>query len=288
MGLILEGDAVAAVPSLALQGSMAVGLLLLGMAQFPIARAMQSSLLGRTPLVPRAFEPIDFLAAVPAFVLAQIAAMLGYCYWVTGTFTPSPEFVESLEALPALGMTAFAQAVPALGIVAVALVRPGGAAQLGIRKVTPGWRAPYALLRYVVALPSLVGLILLSLFLFQSLGMDAPQQDAAVLVKEGLQQNPVAIVLLVAVVVPLLEEILFRGFLLELLVGWIGRRGGVLVSSLAFAALHGAEAFLPIFGLALVLAEVKLRTRSLAAAWLIHAVHNGGTTFLLLAGAELT
>ncbi len=41
------------------------------------------------------------------------------------------------------------------------------------------------------------------------------------------------------------------------------------------AALHGPSAFLPIFGLSLVLGAVMLRTQRLVAAWGIHALHNG-------------
>ena len=162
------------------------------------------------------------------------------------------------------------------------------AAELGVARLTQGWRGPYAVLRYVLALPSLFGLIALSTVIFELMGLEPPEQDTALLVKEGIAAHPVAITLLVALVIPLLEEILFRGFLLELLVGWIGRWGGVLISSLFFAALHGAEAFLPIFGLALVLAGVKLRTRSLAAVWVIHALHNGAMTVMLQAGVQPT
>ncbi|MEM9380524.1 MAG: type II CAAX endopeptidase family protein [Planctomycetota bacterium] len=268
--------------------SVAVGLLLLGLAQIPVARALEVRLLGDAPSVPRAFRPFDLALAVVAFFVAQVVVTLGYGYWATGELTPTEEFFESLEALPLLVITALGQAIPALGIVLVALTRTGGTAELGLVRVARGFRVPYALLRYVLAIPSLFGLILLTTVVFQIAGLEPPEQDTAVLVREGIERNPVAIPLLVAVVIPLLEEILFRGFLLELLVGRIGRWGGVLVSSALFAALHGAEAFLPIFGLALVLAAVKLRTRSLAAAWAVHALHNGAMTFLLHAGVDPT
>ena len=84
--------------------------------------------------------------------------------------------------------------------------------------------------------------------------------------------------------VPLVEEILFRGFLLEFVRERAGDLAGIVVSSAVFAVLHGTAAALPIFGLACLLASIKLRTRSLYAAWLIHAAHNGLQTFLLSAG----
>ncbi|MEM6569356.1 MAG: type II CAAX endopeptidase family protein [Planctomycetota bacterium] len=288
MAAILGDEAIDVAGSLPLVATIAALLLLVGAAQFPIGRAAQARLLGAVPPVPRTFRPVDLGVAVIVFVLAQMVATVGYCYWTTGEVEPTAEFLESLGALPLLVITAVGQAIPALGIVLVALTRAGGAAELGVARLTQGWRGPYAVLRYVLAIPSLFGLIALSTVIFELMGLDPPEQDTALLVKEGIAAHPVAITLLVALVIPLLEEILFRGFLLELLVGWIGRWGGVLISSLFFAALHGAEAFLPIFGLALVLAGVKLRTRSLAAVWVIHALHNGAMTVMLQAGVQPT
>ena len=86
---------------------------------------------------------------------------------------------------------------------------------------------------------------------------------------------------LAVLVMPLLEEILFRAFLQPLLVSALGVTGGVGATSVAFAALHGASAFLPIFTLSLVLGAVMLRTRRLSSAFCVHALHNGVTLLLL-------
>lgn len=89
------------------------------------------------------------------------------------------------------------------------------------------------------------------------------------------------------VVAPLLEELVFRGFLQPLLVQNLSDRGGVVVTSLLFALLHGRSVFLPVFVLSLVIGGVMLRTRRLAAAWLVHALNNACTllVFQLAQGA---
>ena len=87
--------------------------------------------------------------------------------------------------------------------------------------------------------------------------------------------------LLVILVLPFFEELIFRGFLQPLFVQNLGDRGGVFLASLVFAVLHGDSAFLPIFCLALLLGSLKLRTQSLASCFAVHALHNA-VVFLTL------
>ena len=86
------------------------------------------------------------------------------------------------------------------------------------------------------------------------------------------------------VVLPFFEELIFRGFLQPLLVQNLGDRGGVFLTSLVFALPHGDSAFLPIFGLALLLGSLKLRTQRLSAPFAVHALHNA-IVFALLGSA---
>jgi hypothetical protein len=86
---------------------------------------------------------------------------------------------------------------------------------------------------------------------------------------------------------PFVEELFFRGFLQPLLVQNFRDKGGVVLTAAIFGALHGASSFLPIFGLALVLGGVMLRTQRLMAAWAIHALHNGLQIGLILLFGDL-
>ena len=52
-------------------------------------------------------------------------------------------------------------------------------------------------------------------------------------------------------------------------------------ASLIVAMLHGVSAFLPIFGLALLLGSLKLRTQRLSAPFAVHALHNAIAFFML-------
>jgi membrane protease YdiL (CAAX protease family) len=72
---------------------------------------------------------------------------------------------------------------------------------------------------------------------------------------------------------PWLQELCLRGFLQPLLIQNFSERGGLLLSALIFASIHGASGFPVLLVLGLVLAEVKLRTHSTWAAWLTHAAY---------------
>ena len=89
------------------------------------------------------------------------------------------------------------------------------------------------------------------------------------------------------VVAPFMEELFFRGFLYAALARAQGTATSVLVTAVAFMAVHGAQlnfhwaALLPIFLVGLVLTVVRARTRSLAASVLVHISYNA-TLFLMV------
>ncbi len=87
-------------------------------------------------------------------------------------------------------------------------------------------------------------------------------------------------VLVCALVQPLFEEVVFRGFLQPLFVQNFGERGGIAVTSFVFAFLHPAQAMLPLFGLSCLLGAIQVRTQRLTAAWAVHAFHNALVLFV--------
>ncbi len=108
----------------------------------------------------------------------------------------------------------------------------------------------------------------------------------------------VAAVLTAVVIAPVTEELTFRGVLLKSL-GNMGRRGAMILSSLAFAAFHmlglPADHFLEaaavvvptIFLVGLVLAWVTQRTGRLGPAIFIHSGFNLLAALVLLVPSEL-
>ncbi len=255
---------------------MGVALLLLGLLQIPAGRFAAAKLLDRARQPSKSFLWRDLSGVIFAFLIGQIFVRQ-LVLW------RHPDFQDFSEigTVETLVLTAVGFMAPCAYILAAAASRPGGFAAVGVNAATPGYRLTFSTVRYLAGLPMFMGLAVLSGLFMTWLGEPDAKQEVAMMIRDGLLDAPWVILLFVVVVVPLLEEILFRGFLLEIVAGTFGRTAGVLVSSAAFAIAHGAAAALPIFGLAIILSLVKLQTRSLGACWFVHGLHNGGTTFLL-------
>jgi len=89
----------------------------------------------------------------------------------------------------------------------------------------------------------------------------------------------------VAVFAPLVEEIIFRGIMIERLGSKYGYKIAVLLSSFLFGVLHMDIIGAFIFGV--VLSVLYLRTRSLLLPFLIHAANNGFAVLLIYFGDTL-
>ncbi len=90
------------------------------------------------------------------------------------------------------------------------------------------------------------------------------------------------------IVAPVVEELVFRGFLLTRWARRFGVRSGVLFTALLFGLLHFALAPLGAFALGLVAAVLYLRTRSLVAPILAHATANSTIVFATILGGGVT
>lgn len=85
---------------------------------------------------------------------------------------------------------------------------------------------------------------------------------------------------------PLMEELFFRGFLYPVLARRLGVVASILLTSVAFAVLHGAQlkytwAVLIIFFVGVALTTVRAVTKSVAASFLLHVGYNGTLSLLL-------
>jgi membrane protease YdiL (CAAX protease family) len=86
-----------------------------------------------------------------------------------------------------------------------------------------------------------------------------------------------------ALAAPFVEELFFRGVLLQSFRSRFSVPISVIATSLLFALFHfHAPSFLPLFALAAGFAAVCLITRSLAAAWVMHAAYNIANLLLIL------
>lgn len=90
--------------------------------------------------------------------------------------------------------------------------------------------------------------------------------------------DKVSLTIAVAAVAPVTEELIFRGFLISgLRPTRLGASGAVLVSSLAWAAIHGQYDFYgvaTIFALGVLLGTARVRTGSVAVPIALHSLSN--------------
>lgn len=201
---------------------------------------------------------------IPGWSLVVFLLALPVLGFAVVQFLPNHEMMTVLGAFFAIGLLAVIVAVAPLG-------RAAGPA-LGLRPVN--WKYPVL---------GALGTVALSVAVSQ-IGIE-PEGVKQVI--EGVREpRQLTISLLcLALLAPLVEELVFRG----LLYGWIaGRWGGwpaVIVSTLAFAGAHWEPAHVVlVLPLGLLFGWLRRRTDSLLPSLVAHIVNNG---FALLAAVYL-
>lgn len=210
------------------------------------------------PLIRKEYRPI------PGWSLIVFLLALPVVGFVVVRFLPDQEMMTVLGAFFAIGLLAVAVAVAPLGRAAPPA--------LGLRPAN--WK--YAVF-------GALGTLALSVAVSQ-LGIEPQGMKQVIEVVREPRQLIVSLLLL-AVLAPLVEELVFRG----LLYGWVaGRWGSVaawIVSSLAFAAAHYEPAHIVlVLPLGLLFGWLRRRTDSLLPSLVAHIVNNG---FALLAAVYL-
>ncbi len=110
------------------------------------------------------------------------------------------------------------------------------------------------------------------------------QAQQSALLESLSHMHPALIVLLLAVVPAVCEELFFRGYVLSGVSTLFGRYGGAIAVAIAFGIFHqGVHRLILTTVLGLLLALLVVRTRSIWPAILAHLMHNGLST---LAGDE--
>lgn len=136
------------------------------------------------------------------------------------------------------------------------------------------------------ALLAIFSLIPTSILAGLSADIHPPRQQWVDFYNANLPQSLPMIILsllIVTTLVPLIEEIIFRGIFYR-----VGRRhwgfgGSALISALIFGLVHGEPWFLfGLAGLGLLLAFVYETTRSVTACALTHGIHNGVSLIYML------
>ncbi len=207
-----------------------------------------------------------------AFTAAAFAVLLA-----GRLLLPDPGVLTSLYLSEAI------LAAPALLALLFAIRHaPDGLASMGLRSSGNLRAVAAGALAFLVLFPALLGWYFTWPVIAGWLGQDMPAQGVLTDI-QGLGGAALVQAVFVAVVLgPLLEEMVFRGFLQPFLVNRLGTAGGLATTAFVFALLHGAHFVAPLFAIGLLLGVIQLRTGRLAAAWAVHGLHNGITLLLAL------
>lgn len=143
---------------------------------------------------------------------------------------------------------------------------------------------------YLLSFPVIVIAGALTLLVFTEFGWEMSLQPTVL----GLKalQHPLEwgiVFVLMVLIGPFCEEVMFRGVLFPWLSHRLGLWGGLGLHSLIFALIHGhAATFFPLFVLSLFLGGIYMVRRNIMAAFWMHAVFNGVSllNMLLLSGGE--
>jgi uncharacterized protein len=134
---------------------------------------------------------------------------------------------------------------------------------------------------YLAALPLVILISALSQRFFQNQGGSNPILE--IILNGKNQTTAVILYLMVAVLAPIFEETLFRGFFLTSLTRYLPQWSAIALSGVLFAFAHlTASDFLPLSLLGMVLGYVYLRTGNLLTSILLHSLWNSGSFLGLL------
>jgi hypothetical protein len=199
---------------------------------------------------------------IPGWSLALFLVALPAIGFVAVQFLPDHEMLTILGGFFAIGLASVIVAVAPLGRSAVPA--------LGLRGTD--WKYPVF---------GALGTLALSVAVSQ-LGIE-PQGMKQVI--EILPGNLALSLVLLAVLAPLVEELIFRGLLYGWITGRWGSLAGLIVSSVAFAAAHYEPAHVVlVLPLGFFFGWLRRRTDSLLPSLFSHIVNNG---FALVAAVYL-
>lgn len=201
--------------------------------------------------------------------LLLVVAITGGLFLFVGALIDDPELTVAFVTM----MLAIQAVIPMAAVYFVVIRGRGLAwADLGFRPPPSGWYLRSVLIA-LVALP-LVGLINLATQAIIDAPFRNPQID--VLAPEGFTwTGAIAMLAMVGIVAPIVEEVVFRG----LLYGWLRARFGVFLatgaSALLFALAHGILILVPaLLAIGIVLARVYERSGSLWPPIIVHGAFN--------------
>ena len=118
----------------------------------------------------------------------------------------------------------------------------------------------------------------ITIFLFP----DAEQQEVITMFEDASDTSLALLAFSVAILTPFAEELLFRGFILGMLLKRYSDTQSIVISSLIFAIAHEPIAMVLAFGGGLLYGWVRVRTGSILPGMIAHAIWNGFITVVVI------
>jgi membrane protease YdiL (CAAX protease family) len=155
---------------------------------------------------------------------------------------------------------------------------------LGLSAVNLSANMKQGVKRYAITLPVIILAGFIINLISSYYGQTPEMQDV---VRWVLEEKSlfilVSLIFFGIVIAPVIEEIMFRGFLQPALKNSIGSRYAIVVSASLFAAVHmDIFAFFQIFILGILLGYLYEKTQTLVAPVVVHILHNSLTLIFLL------
>ena len=118
----------------------------------------------------------------------------------------------------------------------------------------------------------------ITIFLFP----EAEQQEVITMFEDASDTSLALLAFSVAILTPFAEELLFRGFILGMLLKRYSDTQSIVISSLIFAIAHEPIAMVLAFGGGLLYGWVRVRTGSILPGMIAHAIWNGFITVVVI------
>ena len=118
----------------------------------------------------------------------------------------------------------------------------------------------------------------ITIFLFP----EAEQQEVITMFEDASDTSLALLAFSVAILTPFAEELLFRGFILGMLLKRYRNTQSIVISSLIFAIAHEPIAMILAFGGGLLYGWVRVRTGSILPGMIAHAIWNGFITVVVI------
>tara|TARA_B100000809_G_scaffold260138_1_gene306478 strand:- start:2123 stop:2608 length:486 start_codon:yes stop_codon:yes gene_type:complete len=111
---------------------------------------------------------------------------------------------------------------------------------------------------------------------------DAENQEVITALKEMSQISAIITAVSVSILTPILEELLFRGFVLGMFLRCYGKTSAIVLSAFIFAMVHEPIAIGMAFGGGLLYGWLRVRTGSIVPSMIAHMIWNSFISLIVL------